>query len=98
MSVIKIKSLTFSLKLKYYHPKWGGKCDFFISVANAAEFSQKAAATAAHITELSGDSGISFEIRVRLSRRLGDALLSTDDISRSKLSSNTRDHKTVAGL
>jgi len=38
-----------------------------------AEFSHKAAAIVAHITEFSGESVISFEIRLRLSRRLGDA-------------------------
>jgi hypothetical protein len=26
MSVVKIKSLTFSLKLIHYHATWGGKC------------------------------------------------------------------------
>jgi hypothetical protein len=100
--VIKIKSLTFSLKLTYYYPACGGKCSAaLISLFQLQMFqrsSHKAAAIAAHITEFSGDSGISFQIRQRLSRRLGDASLSTDNISWTKLSSHTRDHRNVAGL
>jgi hypothetical protein len=86
----------------YYQPTWGGKCNasliLFISIANVTAFSHKAAAIAVHITEFSGDSGLSFEIRLGMSRRLGDALLSTDGLSWTKLSFNTRDHKIVAGL
>jgi hypothetical protein len=74
MSAIKIKSLTFSLKVIYYRPIWGGKCNAtLISLLQLAEFSHKAAAIVPHITEFRGDSGTSFEIRLRLSRKLRDA-------------------------